>query len=229
MTVTTSKLTRAAGLAAVVAGLLFITVQPVHPSEDVSTVTGSAWAIVGYMTLGFAILGLVGVSGIYLRQVKAAGVLGLVGYLVFGTFFLLTIAFTCAETLILPPLASHAPQFIDSFLGIFNGSPGEVDLGPVGAVGAVAFGLYLTGGSLLGIALFRARVLSRWAALMLVFGAMSTLLVPLLPHAIGRYAAVPMGIALVGLGYSLWSDQREAATAPLPDSSSARLDLAAAE
>jgi len=229
MTMTTSKLTRAAGLAAVVAGLLYIAVQPIHPAEEVSAVTGSAWAIVGYMTLGFAILGLAGVSGIYLRQVKEAGVLGLVGYLLFGTFFLLATAFTFAETLILPPLASEAPQFVDSFLGIFSGSTGEVELGTLGAMSAVAFGLYLIGGSLLGIALFRARVLARWAALMLAVGATATLLVPLLPHAVGRYAAVPMGLALVGLGHSLWSERREAATASLPASGSAQLGLAAAE
>ena len=229
MTVTPSKLTRAAALAAVAAGLLYIIIQPIHPSEDVATVTGSAWAIVGYMTLGFSILGLVGVSGIYLRQVQEAGVPGLIGYLMFGTFLLLATAFTFAETLILPPLASEAPQFVDSFLGIFSGSPGEVDLGTLGALGAVSFGLYLVGGSLLGIALFRANVLSRWAALMLVFGAVSTLLVPVLPHALGRYAAVPVGLALVRLGYSLWSEQREAATASVPDRRRARLDLAAAE
>jgi hypothetical protein len=96
-------------------------------------------------------------------------------------------------------------------------------------MGGVSFGLYLVGGSLLGIALFRARVLSRWAAAMLVLGATSTLLVPLLPHAVGRYAAVPMGIALVGLGYPLWSEQREAATASQPDGGTALLDPAAAE
>lgn len=229
MTITTSKLTRAAGMAAVVAGLLYIAVQPIHPTEEVSAVTGGAWAIVGYMTLGFAILGLAGVSGIYLRQVQEAGVLGLVGYLMFGAFFLLVTAFTFAETLILPPLASEAPQFVDSFLGIFSGSAGEVDLGTLGAMSAVAFGLYLVGGTLLGIALFRARVLARWAALMLVFGATATLLVPLLPHAVGRYAAVPMGLALVGLGYALWSEPRGTATAALADSATAPLDLAAAE
>ena len=229
MTITTSKLARAAGLAAMVAGLLFIIIQPIHPSEDVSAVTGGAWATVGYMTLGFAILGLVGVSGMYLRQVKEAGVLGLVGYVMFASLFLLTMAFTFAETLILPPLASEAPQFVDSFLGIFSGSPGDVELGTLGAIGGVSFALYLIGGSLFGIALFRARVLSRWAALMLVFGAVVTLLVPLLPHAVARYAAVPMGVALVGLGYSLWSEQRETATASVSDGRSARLDLAAAE
>jgi hypothetical protein len=229
MTITTSKLTRAAGLAAVVAGLLFIIIQPIHPSEDIVTVTGNAWATVGYMTLSFAMLGLVGVSGIYLRQVKEAGVLGLIGYLMFAGLFLLTMAFTFAETLILPPLASEAPQFVDSFLGIFSGSPGDLDLGTLGAMGAVSFALYLIGGSLFGIALFRARVLSRWAALMLVFGAVATLLVPLLPHAVARYAAVPMGVALVGLGYSLWSEQREAAAPSASDGRSARLDLATAQ
>jgi hypothetical protein len=165
----------------------------------------------------------------YLRQVKEAGVLGLVGYVMFASLFLLTMAFTFAETLILPPLASEAPQFVDSFLGIFSGSPGDVELGTLGAIGGVSFALYLIGGSLFGIALFRARVLSRWAALMLVFGAVVTLLVPLLPHAVARYAAVPMGVALVGLGYSLWSEQRETATASVSDGRSARLDLAAAE
>ena len=229
MTVTTTKLIRAAGLSAVAAGLLYIVIQLVHPIEDLSAVTGSAWAIVGYMTLTFSILGLVGVSGVYLRQVEEVGLLGLVGYLLFGVFFLLVTAFTFAEALILPPLASEAPQFVNSFLGIFSGSPGQVDLGPLGAIGAVSFGLYLIGGSLFGIALFRARVLSRWAALLLTFGALSVLLVPTLPHAVGRYAAIPVGIALVWLGCSLWADQGGPATESVQHSRSSRLDLAAAE
>lgn len=229
MTVTTSKLMRAAGLAAVAAGLLYTIIQPIHPSEDVYTVTSSAWAIVGSMTLAFSVLGLVGVSGIYLRQVKEVGLLGLVGYAMLSLFFLLVTAFTFAETLILPPLAAEAPQFVDSFLGIFGGTPGDVDLGALGAIGAVSFGLYLVGGSLFGIAVFRADVLSRGAALLLVFGALSVLFVPTLPHAVGRYAAVPVGLALVWLGYSLWSEQRQTAIEPSPKRRSPRLDLAAAE
>jgi hypothetical protein len=89
--------------------------------------------------------------------------------------------------------------------------------------------VYLIGGSLFGIAVFRARVLARWAALAVVFASVSTLLIPLLPHAVGRYAAVPMGIALIGLGHSLWSDQRVAVAGSVPDRTSRRLDLATAE
>lgn len=223
MTLTNATITRATGLAAVAAGLLFIVIQPIHPAEDVGTVTGGAWATVGAMTLGFAILGLVGVTGIYLRQVKEAGVLGLVGYVLLGLFFLLATAFVFAEVFILPPLASEAPEFVEGFLGIFSGSPGEVDLGLLSAMGAVSFGLYLLGGVLLGIALFRARVLSRWGALTLAFAALATLVVPLLPHALGRYAAVPFGVALIQLGWSLWSERRDAPPgAARRDPSSAR-------
>lgn len=229
MTITPSKLVRAAGLAAMAAGLLYTVIQPVHPTEDVAAVTTSAWAIVAAMTLGFGILGLVGVSGIYLRQVKEVGVLGLVGYVMLSLFFLLVAAFTFAEMFILPPLASEAPQFVDSFLGIFAGTPATVDLGALGAMGAVSFVLYLVGGSLFGFAVFRAAVLSRAAGLLLVFGALSVLTVPMLPHAIGRYAAVPVGLALVWLGYSLWADQRRTAVETVPSRRSPRLDLAAAE
>ncbi len=229
MTVTTTKLSRAAGLAAVAAGLLFIIIQPIHPPENLASVTGTSWAVVGGMTLAFSILGLVGASGIYFRQVKQAGLLGLVGYVMYAAFFLLTTVFTFAETFILPPLASQAPKFVTSFLGIFSGTAGEADLGALGAFAIVGFAAYLIGGSLFGIAVFRARVLARWAALAVVFASVSTLLIPLLPHAVGRYAAVPMGIALIGLGHSLWSDQRPAVAGSVPDRTSRRLDLAAAE
>jgi hypothetical protein len=120
--------------------------------------------------MGMSILGLVGVSGLYLRQVKETGLLGLVGYLMFGSFFVLTTAFTFAETLIVPPLAAEAPQFVDSFLGIFSGSGVEIDLVTLEAIAPAAAVLYLLGGSLFGIAIFRAGILEPRAAILLVSG-----------------------------------------------------------
>jgi hypothetical protein len=84
MTITPAKLTRAAGLSAVAAGLLFIFVQFIHPTENVSAVTGSAWATTHYLTMAMAVLRLAGVSGLYLRQVREAGLLGLVGFILFS-------------------------------------------------------------------------------------------------------------------------------------------------
>jgi hypothetical protein len=210
MSITTATLTQAAGLSAVLSGLLYILIQPIHPPEAVSTVTGSAWAIVAYMTMAMSILGLVGVTGIYLRQVKETGVLGLIGYLLFALFYLGTTAWTFAEALILPALSAQAPQFVDGFLGVFDGSGGGAGLGALGAMGLLIFPVYLLGGVLLGVAMFRAGILARGGAVLLALGAASTLLVQFLPHAAARYAAVPVGVALIWLGYSLWSEQRPA-------------------
>ena len=64
------------------------------------------------------------------------------------------------------------------------------------------------GGLLFGIALFRAGILARWAAALLAVGAVATIAIPLLPQVNQRLFAIPTGIALIGLGYSLWREQR---------------------
>ena len=45
MTVTTTSLTRAAGLSAAVAGLIFCTVQINHPPMEVASVTTTEWVV----------------------------------------------------------------------------------------------------------------------------------------------------------------------------------------
>lgn len=225
MTISTSHLTRAAGLFAVASGFLYIIIQFVHPAENAATVTTSAWAVVGYMTEFMAIFGMIGVTGIYLRQVTASGILGLIGFVMFWCFYLLTAAFNFAETLIMPPLAAQAPQFVDSFEGIFAGTASQVDLGSLPTISPIAAVLYVLGGALFGFAIFRARVLDRWAGALLSVGAVLTLVVPLLPHAVGRFAAIPVGLGMVWLGYSLWSVERRTISSPGADS---RLDLSTA-
>ncbi|MCW2135197.1 hypothetical protein [Arthrobacter sp. VKM Ac-2550] len=227
MNITTSKLTRAAGLCAMLAGLIYIIRQPLHPLFDVSAVNGSNWAIMGYLTLGMSVLGLAGVTGIYLRQVKETGLLGLIGYLLFGSWFVLLTAVIFAQTLIMPPLAAESPQFVNSFLVIFGGSGGtggNVDLGVLGTMGPVSFVLYVLGGLLLGIAIFRAGILSRWAAALLVVGMVLTPLASVFPQTRGSIFAVPVGLALVWLGYSLWSEQRRNAARPATGMQSPKLN-----
>lgn len=80
MRVTSTSLFRLAALAAVVAGALFAGIQFIHPDDDVATVTTGAWALVAALTFVMALAGLVGVTGLYLRQVERSGLLGLIGY-----------------------------------------------------------------------------------------------------------------------------------------------------
>ena len=227
MNLTTSKLTRAAGVSAALSGLLYITIQFIHPAETLASVTTPAWAVVAWMTVGVGVFGLVGVTGVYLRQVRQTGILGLLGLLSFGTFLLTAAAFSFVEALVLPAIVSDAPQTVEDILGIFSGAPADGSLGALEGLGTFAFGTYLLGGLVFGLAVFRARVLSRWSGLLLAVGAASTLLVPLLPHTVGRFAAVPVGLALIWLGWSLWADGRTPAGTSAPDST-ARLDRAAA-
>ncbi len=76
---------------------------------------------------------------------------------------------------------------------------------------------YSIGGLLFGIALFRAGVLSRWASALFAYGTVSALALAALPLSFSRPFAVPVGIALIGLGLSLYRDQRrQTETAAMP-------------
>ena len=212
MRVTNAKLSRAGAVCAVLSGLLYVVIQFVHPEETVAAVSTGSWAVVALLTVAFAVLGLVGVTGIYLRQTEEAGVLGLIGYLALALFFLLPITFSFAEAMILPLVVDDAPGFVENFNGLFNGEGSDGSLGALESISTVAGVLYLAGGLLFGIAILRAKILWSWAAWFVIAGALVAPLASVVPHEVGRFAAVPFGIGLIGLGLSLWSDRSEMTT-----------------
>jgi hypothetical protein len=208
MTVKPATLTRVAALSAAAAGLLFIIAQPMHPPDDVAHVATTMWPVVHTMTLTMSILGLVGLTGLYLRQVREVGVLGLIGYVLFALFYAFAIGFQFFEAFILPSVVTEAPRLAESFLGIISGTGGPIELPALQVGWLVVSVAYLAGGLLLGIAFARAAVLARGAGVLLAAGTAASLLTMVLPHGFARYAAVPVGVALIWLGASLWSDQR---------------------
>jgi hypothetical protein len=217
MKITPANLIRWAGLSAVVGGCLFVAIQPIHPPEILASFTTSTWAIVHYVGVVMCLLILLGLTGIYARQVTETGWLGLVGFLLFGLMWALTAAFQFAEGLIVPLLATIAPTFAVGFEGISSGSASEVNLGILPAVYSLTSVLYLVGGVLFGVAIFRAGILPRWAGAGLAVGTVAPLVLSLLlPHEFIRLAAVPVGIALALLGYALWSERRENVSEPVP-------------
>jgi hypothetical protein len=172
---------------------------------------------------------LIGISGIYARQVNRAGWLGLAGYLMLILSWWLQTAYVFTELFILPVMATATPGFVTSFLGIVNGSPGGMNIGALPAVYGLSGILYMLGGVMFGIATFRAGILSRWAAILLVVGAAVTPLAALLPHALQRFAAVPVGLAIAWLGYALLTERREPASEPCPDLGSPQLSQTGAD
>jgi len=217
MKITSSKLIRWAGFSAMVAGILFVVIQPIHPADALTSVTTSAWSVIHSLTIAMCILGLVGIAGIYARQVEKVGWLGLAGYVAFSLFLLVTLAWTFAEAFISPVLATEAPRFVEGFLGIISGHPSEINLGALPTLYLSAGAFVLLGCLLFGIATLRAGILSRWAAGVFAFGGpASAVVVSLLPHEFERIAAVPIGVGLAWLGYALWSERPEHAAESLP-------------
>jgi hypothetical protein len=226
MTVTTTNLSRAAGLCAVAAGLLFIAVQINHPELDVPFVTTTEFAVRQSMKVLMAALSLAGITGMYLRQVRQTGLLGLLGYLVFGVGYLVILSIEVVGLCVLPALAQSRPGYVTDVLAVATGGTAAGEVGLIEPLSLVAGITFIGGGLLFGIALLRAGILARWAAALLAVGALSTAAIPLLPQINQRLFAVPVAVALIGLGYSLWRDQRRPSTRPAPSAGDPQLDPA---
>jgi hypothetical protein len=203
VTITNAQLTRAAGLCAVAAGLIFVAVQINHPSMDASSATSTEWQVRFTAKLVMCGLALAGITGMYLLQVRQIGVLGLVGYVLFSAFYLLEAGIEFMGGFILPTLADISPRYVNDVLAASTGGSASGDIGMLQTVFSLAGIGYIGGGLLFGVALFRARVLALWAAALLAASTVSTMALAVLPESFNRPFAVPTGIALIGLGISL--------------------------
>jgi hypothetical protein len=214
MTITTTRLGQAAGIATAVAGAIFIAVQINHPAMDLASVSTTDWVVRNGAKALMAALALAGITGLYLRQRTRVGLVGLMGYLVLSAGYLLMFGTQYLATFALPSAVDTAPGWVSNVIvAAFGGTP-TGDIGALSAVFAATGVCYMLGGLVFGLATFRAGILARWAAVLLAVGNVSTLALSVLPDSFNRPMAVPTGIALIGLGVSLWRDQRrEAASA----------------
>ncbi|MFN8380619.1 MAG: hypothetical protein U0V02_01695 [Anaerolineales bacterium] len=202
MKITTSKLIRWAGLSAMVAGIIFTAIQPTHPSINTST-----FIIITSFKTSISIFGLLGITGLYARQVEETGWKGLVGYLLLTIYYAVQMCISFIEPTILPLLTTVAPTFVESVLQLANGSGALTNLGGLTTVYSLASILYVLGSLLFGIAMFRARIMPRWAAALLaISGPLAGTMFKLLPYQLVQLTSIPIGIAMVWLGYALFSE-----------------------
>lgn len=216
MTITPTTLVRGAAAAAVGAGLLFTGVQLGHPHLDATTVATTEVVVRDGLKVLMAVLALVGITGMYLTQVRRNGILGLVGYLVLGAGYLLITGMTYLAAFVLPQLVTTDAAYVNDVITQIKGGTPAGDIGLLGIVLKVQDILFLAGGLIFGIALFQARVLARWATLLLAVGGVITILLTVMPDAFYRLLAFPNGIALIGLGYSLWTTTTHPAKTETP-------------
>ncbi len=217
MSVTTTGLTKAAGISAAVAGAIFITVQIGHPGFDTYLTDTHQWVIRCSAKAVMTVLALAGITGMYLRQVRQTGVLGLVGYVVFALGYLMMWATEVMAVAFLPALTDKVPAFVNDTIVASGGGAPTGDIGHLHLFFELTGACYLLGGLVFGIALFRGRVLARWAAVLLAVSTVGTAALAVLPASFDRPMAVPEGVALIGLGISLWRDQRDTAATTARD------------
>ena len=205
MTVTTTNLTRAAGVCAAAAGVVFIGVQIGHPQLNATSIATTNVYVRDQLKILMAVLGLVGVSGMYLSQVRRNGVLGLIGYGVTAAFYLLTMCGVYVAAYVAPEIAQSSHGFVSDLIATDAGRGAvQGDIGALQTISQVRGVAFLAGGLLLGIALYRAHVLARWACVLLAASGFVSVVLTMMPDAFYRLLAFPNSIAMIGLGISLW-------------------------
>jgi hypothetical protein len=195
------RLVRWAGLAGAISGLLLVATDIVtwaafynQPPSVVGA--SSAWVITLSLEVLAAYLGFLALVGLYARQATQSGGFGFASFIVASLGTALNIGVVWAGAFIVPSLTAVAPQFIDA---------GELAPSGTLAVGSISAMLLLTvGWGLFGIASLRAKVLPTAPSWLLILGAILTLVLGIAELPLD---AVVFGMALVWLGWWLWSEK----------------------
>lgn len=207
--ISAAALMRLAGFSAVLAGLGIVVMGMFHPANEPTFVTTSVWIIVHIFATSLGFFGVLGLAGLYARQVEKAGWLGLIGFLLFSTWMALVGMLSFIEAALLPQLASEFPPFVTGFLGMFTGVPSQVNLGALPLLWTISTPMLILGSLLFAIATFRARVLPRWGAALLALGSVMVPFSALVSTEIAaKIIMVPMGLGLAGMGYALLTERR---------------------
>lgn len=211
------NLLRLAGLAALLAGICYVLVGLFHPPNVAASVTTTRWQVVHVLACAMCFFGLLGMAGLYARQVVKTGWVGLAGYLLLSLWLTLVMGFSFVEAFILPHVLSAVPTFVQSWMGMLVGPAGSFDLGILPTIWTSTAPMLIGGGLLFGVATFRAGILPRWAGALLAFSVLLAPVAVLLPNASQPKIAVPFGVALAWLGFALLTERRtEDVTAVLP-------------
>lgn len=197
---------KVAGLFAILAGVLYTVIQFIHPPEILTSVTSSSWQIVACLSITMSLSFIIGIIGIYMKQLEEVGWIGLIGSIIFNLFWLISLTFSFIEAFVYPLIINEAPRYVEGMLGLFGENKSEVNLGVFTILAPIAGVLYILGGLFLGIATFRAKVFPRFAGILLSLAAVVTLATAIIPHPYDRILALPMGVVFIWLGYILWSD-----------------------
>ncbi|SRR5579885_729833 len=194
---TSRLLYRLSGGVLIVGSLFTILGFLLHPSGNSPTnYLSPIWLPANLLILVGALLGALGLPGMYARQAQRAGKLGLIGFtLTFLVLLLFNVALEAIETLLLPALAAQAAT-----RSLLSGPMP----GPYSRLVMVALLMELIGPLLFGIATLRAKVFPGWTGWFLIATPVFALagFFVSLPGPLAQLDALVVNLALVGMGIS---------------------------
>jgi hypothetical protein len=196
-----SELIRWSGLAAVLAGVLLSVGAILNIATETENLSESAttapYAFTWLLYLLGGVLLLLGLVGLYASQSEAAGILGLVGFLVAFCGTVLLAGSAWFQLFVAPFFAVEAPRALDAE------SAGMLTLGFV-----LTFPVFSTVGWILfGIATLRGGVYPRVPAILLIIG----VLINFLPT---HFTEFVFNVAVTWLGFVLFTGRGEAVQQP---------------
>jgi len=193
------KLIRWSGFTLILAGLLFGLFPFAHPNHDPQGFRGAAWIPAHLMPNVGAIVALFGLVGLFVRQFRAAGTLGLAAFIasIVGTASF--VSGLMIEAFIIPYMSLELPQ-----LTIDDAPPPGI-----GEAFMVMRMLFMLGFLLVGAAVIRARILPRGVGVLVIVAILVNTFGDMIIGEPAFYlGSVLFGIALGWLGYALWAEPR---------------------
>ena len=196
------RLFRFSGVALLVGGLLaaLFTLIGMLLFPGNNSPTNALWMPVQLLIFVGALLVLLGLPAIYVRQARQVGWLGLIGFiLTFLAALIIGVGGWIATGIIYPWLAVDAPK-----LAAGQGPPA------LNAVIIISTLLFAVGTIMLGLATMRAGVFSRWAGLLLltsgvVVAVSAAPFPPVMSTLVSNIGMVVFFLSLAWIGYSLWA------------------------
>jgi hypothetical protein len=190
----TEKIIRSSGIVAVLAGGFWALHEIGQLVGLVPRSSDAALDLVAHMLVAISVIGL------YARQANRAGLLGLVAFVVYMVAAMVNQGMKHIYTYVVPTLSTQFPE-----AGLAIGATPAW-----GFFQAAWVWLTLLAPILFGIATLRAKVLPRWAAALMIFGPVVSMVFAI---PAGNPGAVLSALAIAGLGYGAWSKPAEMAPA----------------
>ena len=213
--VTSGKLIQWGGVTSMMAGVLTIVANLLHPPRSFATLVDDAqhttWEVVHVLAIVAFVMSAFALIALYVVQIERVGMTGLIGFAATLCGIILSVGLLVPDSLIFPVLARDpATAHLLNFPGPIIGN--SVFTTYMAASGAI----YCLGTLLFFSVSAKVGVLPRWGSLLVAIGTVPLAFGALVWQGIDYVGAVVVGVGYLSLGYALWSRSvRSAASASI--------------